>query len=208
MIRLASTARNRVYTGGEPELAVEANAMNIPNKLATIDAIKEDRFEVVNGEQVELPPMSAREGDVASELVGSMRPLAKEHKVGRVVGEVLFHLRDNHPERRPDVALVSVDRWPLTKPVPSTNAWAVVPNLAVEVVSPSNTWDEIIGKIEEYFAAGVSRVWVVATAIEKVYVYESPTRVRILSRDEDLTGDPILPGFRLPLSELFERETP
>ncbi|MFL5342312.1 MAG: Uma2 family endonuclease [Gemmataceae bacterium] len=182
--------------------------MNAPNKLSTIDdAIKEDRYEIVNGQQVELPPMSAREVNVASILVQLLGAFVRLSGLGRVVGEMLFHLGDNQPERRPDVAFVSAQRWPLTRLIPFTNAWDVVPELAIEVVSPSNTWNEITTKIDEYFSAGVSRVWVVVTATERVYVYESPTVVQILNRDEDLVGDPILPGFRLPLAQLFEHGT-
>jgi Uma2 family endonuclease len=205
ILEMCFAVRNRVYTGGD--FGFGGSAMNVPISLSAIDeAIKEDRYEVVNGQYVELPPMSAREVDVASELVGNMRPFSKKQKLGRVVSEMLFHLADDLPERRPDVALVSVERWPLTRPVPATNAWAVVPNLAVEVISPTNTWDEIIGKIGEYFRAGVQRVWVVVTSAEQVHVYDSPTQVRILTRDQELTDETLLPGFRLPLSQLFERE--
>jgi Uma2 family endonuclease len=107
-------------------------------------------------------------------------------------------------KRRPDVAFVSFDRWPLTHRIPRTDAWEVVPNLAVEVVSRTDSVDSIVDKIAEYFHAGVNRVWVVFPSQEQVYVYDSPTSVRILTRTDELSGDPILPNFRLPLVELFE----
>jgi Uma2 family endonuclease len=61
-----------------------------------------------------------------------------------------------------------------------------------------------VDKIAEYFHAGVERVWVVLPSQEQVYVYDSPSSVRILTRTDELSGDPILPHFRLPLVELFE----
>jgi Uma2 family endonuclease len=62
----------------------------------------------------------------------------------------------------------------------------------------------VVDKVAEYFHAGVERVWVVLPYQEHVYVYESPTRVRILTRTDVLQGEPILPQFRLPLAELFD----
>ncbi len=58
-------------------------------------------------------------------------------------------------------------------------------------------------KVEEYFRAGVERVWVVFPGAKKVYVYESPTSVRILTAADTLDGGPVLPGFQLPLANLF-----
>ena len=124
--------------------------------------------------------------------------------LGCVVPEMLFLLEDS-PElkRRPDLAFVSAERWPIGKRVPRTEAWDVIPDLAVEFISQSNSADEVAGKIDEYFHAGVRQVWVVYPVTSKVQVYESPTRVKILQLGDELQGDPLIPGFRLPLSELF-----
>ena len=62
--------------------------------------------------------------------------------------------------------------------------------------------DEVMEKVEEYFRAGIPSVWLILPLQERVYAYTSPTAVRILSRGDDLT-DPVLPGFRLPLADLF-----
>ena len=80
----------------------------------------------------------------------------------------------------------------------------MIPDLAVEVISQSNTADQVAIKIEEYFQAGVSAVWVIYPVSNKVYVYDSPTRVRILQVGDDLDGGDLLPGFRVALSTLFE----
>jgi Uma2 family endonuclease len=88
--------------------------------------------------------------------------------------------------------------------VPRTAAWAVVPALAIEVISPTDLAEEVVLKVREYFQAGVQLVWVVFPAEQQVYVYESPTKIRILSRVEELDGGSVLPGFRLPLTALFE----
>jgi Uma2 family endonuclease len=107
--------------------------------------------------------------------------------------------------RRPDVAFVSAARWPLDATLPETGDWAMVPDLAVEVISPNDVLKDVLAKVREYFQYGVQIVWVVMPEERQVYVYESPTQVRILTTDDVLTGADLLPGFRLPVVSLFQR---
>ena len=97
-------------------------------------------------------------------------------------------------------------RWPFRRRVPDVPVWDMVPDLAIEVVSPTNTADEVQDKHLEYFRAGVRQVWVIYPRQREAYIYTSPTQVRILTGDQELDGGDILPGFRLPLAELFEDE--
>jgi Uma2 family endonuclease len=162
-------------------------------------------YEVVDDQVVELAPMGAYEVRLATLLTARIETFAQQHQLGRAMQEMLFDLTvATGRKRRPDVAFVSFDRWPLTRRIPRTEAWEVVPNLAVEVVSRSDSVDYIVDKVAEYFHAGVKHVWVVFPSQEQVYVYDSPSSVRILTRTDELSGDPILPHFRLPLVELFE----
>jgi Uma2 family endonuclease len=166
-------------------------------------------YEVVDDQVVELAPMGAYEVRLATLLTARIETFAQQHQLGRAMQEMLFDLTiATGRRRRPDVAFVSFDRWPLTRRIPRTEAWEVVPNLAVEVVSRTDSVDSIVDKIAEYFHAGVERVWVVFPSQEQVYVYDSPSSVRILVRTDELSGDPILPHFRLPLVELFEDAEP
>jgi Uma2 family endonuclease len=141
-------------------------------------------------------------------LLRWLAPFVDEARLGHVAQEMLFILRRS-PElkRRPDLAFVSAERWPMGKRAPRTEAWDVVPDLAVEVVSQSNSDDEVAQKIEDYFRAGCRQFWVVYPVTSKVHVYESPTRVTILQVGDDLRGDPLVPGFRLPLATLFGEGT-
>jgi hypothetical protein len=66
------------------------------------------------------------------------------------------------------------------------------------------TAEEVLAKIRQYFQAGCLRVWVVYPVEEQIYVYQSPTQIRVLTRKDDLEGEDFLPGFRLPLGDLFE----
>ena len=162
-------------------------------------------YEVVDNQIRELPPMSARETLFASSLFRFLGPFAWNNGLGQVASEMLFLLSAaRNLQRRPDLAFVSFDNWPRGKLVPGTNAWEVVPDLAIEVISPTNGANEIIEKIDDYFACGVRRVWVVYPLFAKFYDYDSPTSVHILTRFDILDGGQVLPGFQLPLSELFE----
>ena len=159
-------------------------------------------YEIVNGEKV-VKPMSTFENVLAGILFNHLQNHASANNLGRATIEVLFDLPNLPNNRRPDVAFVSFVRWPANRRPPRVNAWPVVPELAVEVASPTDDFDDVMGKVDEYFRAGVSVVWLVSTRLERVYVYTSPTDVRILSRADELTGDPVVPGFRLPLADLF-----
>lgn len=162
-------------------------------------------YEIVDGQRVELPPMSIYAARIASLLGRKLGDFSEAQGLGETVVEGLFRLplpKDRN--RRPDVAFVSYKSWPKSRPMPeSDNAWDVVPDLAVEVVSPTDLAEDLMGKVEEYFRAGVSLVWVVYPRLRLVQVYESLVRTRGLTRADELAGDPVLPGFRLPLATLF-----
>jgi Uma2 family endonuclease len=161
-------------------------------------------YEIVDNEVRELPPMGARETLLASVLFRILSNFAWDHALGQVVSEMLFLLiPETNLQRRPDLAFVSFERWPRRRPVPDSRAWEVVPNLAIEVVSPSNLANEVMEKIEDYFLAGVQRVWVIYPKINKLYDYDSPTSVRILTPDNLLEGGDILPRLQVPLTEIL-----
>jgi Uma2 family endonuclease len=126
--------------------------------------------------------MGAYEVRLATLLAARLEIFVQQHQLGRAVQEMLFDLRVMAGrKRRPDVAFVSFDRWPQHRRIPRIDAWEVVPNLAVEVVSRTDSVDYLVDKVADYFHAGVERVWVVFPSQEQVYVYDSPTSVRVLT---------------------------
>jgi Uma2 family endonuclease len=182
-------------------------ASNSPLTQAPASDENIERYEVVDGVRVEREPMGAFETVLASWLCYVINRFAAGKKLGLAVNEVLFVLnaaRNLH--RRPDVAFVSYARWP-TSIVAREPAWNVVPDLAMEIVSPTNLAEEIDRKITDYFQAAVRLVWVFYPDSGRVYVYQSPTHVSILERTDILDGDEVLPGFRLPIAELYEAVT-
>ena len=165
-------------------------------------------YEVVNGVVVEKPARGAFESSFASDLIGWLQRWTGIQQHGRILSETLFLIdAANKLKRRPDLAFVSHERWAKGRPLPRTAAWDVIPDLAIEVISDTNLACDVLIHVNEYFRAGVRSVWVFypAQELELLYVYESPTSVRILTRSDLLESASILPGFQLPLESLFER---
>src|SRR5262249_18628655 len=91
-----------------------------------------------------------------------------------------------------------------TRGMPKSAAWDVDPDLAIEVVRPTNTAGEVMVKVDEYFQAGGQRVWGVYPEISAVYLYDSPSAIRVLRMGDELDGAPLFPRVRPPLSALCE----
>lgn len=161
-------------------------------------------YEIIDGERKELPPMGAYEISIATLLHDRVSPYARAHKLGRSFPEMLFDLYPLVRQRRPDLAFVSHERWPANVPVPRTNAWKVIPDLVVEVVSPYDLMLDVLQKMREYFEVGVRLVWLVIPTERMVYVYRSPTAISVVSLNDSLDGADVLPGFQMPLKDLFE----
>jgi Uma2 family endonuclease len=162
-------------------------------------------YEVVNGQRVEQPPMGAKENSLASVLHFLLSLHLQTYPVGRAFQEMLFCLdHSGRLERRPDVSVVLFERWP-DRIVPDTDSWRMVPALAVEVVSKSNTALELLDKVYDYFNHGVGLVWLVFPRQQLIYVYESPKRIRVLDSADTLDGGAALPELRVPVAKLFEQ---
>lgn len=163
----------------------------------------EPLYEVVNGHQLDVPPMGARQNALASYLCGQINQTAVPARRGLAVTETLFVLkREPSLQRRSDVAFVSYDRWP-ERTIPESNAWNVVPNVAVEVVSPTNMADEVEMKRIEYLQAGVELIWIIYPVSQTIHVCAAPRRIDVLGTEDELDGGTVLPGFRLKLADLF-----
>ena len=184
------------------------NSTAIAEPIAELAGLldSESLYEVVDGLRVEVPTMGAHENYLASLLLAMLTMHVHPKQLGFAVMETLFNLGSDLRQRRPDVAFVSRKRWP-EREVPYVNAWPVVPDLAVEVVSQSNTAWEIAGKVDEYLRAGVIAVWVIYPELKQVYVHESSSSVRVVGMDGHLEGGQFLPGLSIPIASLFEELT-
>jgi Uma2 family endonuclease len=164
-----------------------------------------DFYEVINGQVVEPPETGAFESLIATLLTEAISQFfASEGRLGWIAAETLFRIdTESGLQRRPDLAFVSYERWPRDTPFRLTSAWSVVPDLAIEVISPNDLAVEVMDKLADYFQAGVRQVWVLYPRNRLVHVYQSLTRITALDASGTLEGGDVLPGFRLPLADLF-----
>ena len=167
----------------------------------------DDQYEVVNGLIVEEPPLAAIGYWIASRLVRGIILHDSSGELGGVcVGAPFILERSPRLRRRPDIAYVSAERWPVGLAPSTAAAWDVVPDLAVEIVSPTDHAYDVMAKLEEDFRVGVRLVWVIYPEFRKVYAYGSTTSLRILQDGDELEGGPVLPGFRFPVAGLFQTQ--
>lgn len=161
--------------------------------------------ELVKGEIKYHMPTGHPHGYFESLIAFFLTMFARDHKLGRVLtGEVgIYTGRNPDTVRAADVIYISHKRF---RQVRSASYLDVAPELVVEVMSPDNTWSEVQKKLAEYFAIGVVMVWVVDPQLEQIHVYRSPAQMKLLRKDDMLTGDDVLPGFEVALSEIFVAE--
>ncbi len=163
-------------------------------------------YEVVDGQILE-KNMGSRELEIATILGGYLFQFARAHRLGRALVEFVFRIIvEQDMQRRPDVAFVSHARWSYNRRVPDVPVWDMVPDLAIEVISPRNSAFAVQRKVHDYFKAGVTCVWVVYPDQAEVYIYSTPKQVQVLGVGQELDGGDLLPGFRLPVAVLFEDE--
>lgn len=117
-------------------------------------------YEIINGEKV-IKPISTYENVLAGMLFGRLNVHADANRLGRAIIEVMFDLPNLSNDRRPDVGFISFDRWPQNRGIPRTKAWAVIPDLAVQVISPYDHCRDVLERLGEYFQAGIRMVWLV-----------------------------------------------
>jgi len=166
--------------------------MRLPESVGTRDV----RYELVEGELIEMPVAMFRHNQVRDTVYFILRTFLSARSLGTVVAEQPFHLF-GRTVRVPDVAFVLAGRT-----IPPDTLPEGAPDLAVEVVSPSNTPREIEQRISDYFAAGCKRVWVFHPEHQEVYIHglAGVTRRRA---DELLEDAELLPGFSVKVSEFF-----
>jgi Uma2 family endonuclease len=151
-----------------------------------------------------MAPTSDEHGGVELNFGAALKAFVGPRRLGRVrVGEVgIITRRDPDRVRGADVLYISNQRWEAR--TPGRAYLDVAPELVVEVLSAENRASDMMQKLREYFALGVRLVWVADPATRTVLAYRSLTDVRELGAGDTLAGDDVLPGFAVPVAELFE----
>jgi len=158
--------------------------------------------ELIDGRIVPMVPTGAEHALIEMSLGGELRAYVASHGLGWVMGgEVgIYTQRDPDRIRAADIAFLSRRRSPNA---PGPGYLEMAPDLVVEIVSPSDSWQDVHRKIEEYFAIGVQWLWVVEPDNRAVRVYRSPADVGRLAEDDVLRGEGMLEGFEVSVREIF-----
>jgi Uma2 family endonuclease len=161
------------------------------------------RYELVKGELREMAPTGGTHGKIAFSIASIIAAHIRGKDLGEgFTAEAGFITRRNPDSvRAPDVAFVSKERLPKSG-VPEGFV-ETSPDLAVEVVSPSDTATAIQSKVEEYFAAGTRLVWAVYPDSRSVAVYRSLHDIEVLHEGDELDARPVFEDFGVSVDELF-----
>lgn len=163
-------------------------------------------WELIDGELVEMSPSAEESAAISATVTILIGQHVRAHRLGRVYtaegGFVLFP--DRATVRAPDVAFVRADRVPHGEA--RKHFARLAPDLVVEVLSPTDRTSEVVAKIEMYREAGVPLIWLVDPAEATVTVIAAGQPTTILKSANTLDGGEILPGFSVPVAEIFAEE--
>ncbi len=156
-------------------------------------------YEYIKGELIPMAAASRRHGRISINIIRYLDPHIYENKLGELypantsfkVGERVL---------KPDVAFIASERLD----VDEDKGLPIPPDLAIEVVSPSDIHSRVIGKALAYLDAGTRCVWIVDPVSKTVTVYKSETDIKTFTREDTLTGEDVVPGFSCPVKLLFE----
>jgi Uma2 family endonuclease len=179
---------------------------SVAQHLITVEEFEKspnsEHRELVRGEVIDTLPSGAQAGVVTATVAMLLRDWAKRGSGGNVGVKAGFVLsRDPDTVRGPDVYYITANRgsWGGTP----EGFWTLAPDLAIEIISPSETADEVQQKIDDFLAAGTPLVWVVYPRTEVVVVYAAGGMARTY-RGEDVIEHPdVLPGFSCKVADLF-----
>jgi Uma2 family endonuclease len=173
----------------------------LPGTATIKDVAANKLCELIDGVLVE-KPMGYTESLLEIYLAHLLSAFLDEQDLGLLCGaDGPFQLRKKLV-RLPDIAFISWDRLPGRR-VPKKAVLTLAPDLAIEVLSPSNTKAEMNRKCRDFFRAGVLLVWLIDPKRRNVRVMTSLEDVTTLTEADILRGEPVLPGFSLPLKKLF-----
>ncbi len=159
-------------------------------------------LELINGEIVEKVP-TEEHGLIVGNIYAPMRAFVKPRKLGRVTIEGLHRLPDDDENAvLPDVSF----RSNIASPIVRRGAIPVMPDLAVEVQSPSQSEDFLVEKAAYYLANGTRIVWLVFPTRRVVEVHRPGGQIEIYTEADTLSGGDVLPGFELPVRDIFDMD--
>ena len=190
---------------------VRAASMSMTVAEFLASSVPDGKAELVRGELRVTPPPGAPHGVAGSNLVFTLTTHVRRHGLGRVFGDSVGYelVRLPRTVRVPDGSFVRAERLPAEGIGAGLLNFA--PDLAIEVLSPSESASELEEKLDDYLFSGTPLIWVVDPVRRTVMIVAADAPVRWLREGDSLDGGTVIPGFTCPVSDIFEglaRETP
>lgn len=172
---------------------------------AEIEALPEDGYihEIVNGELVISPNNNFEHGDICIRLATALNVFVQARKLGVVLDSSTGFWMQNRNCRAPDISFVAKARLRGLKR-PPTAFFVGAPDLAIEILAPSNTPMEISERLADFFSSGTLLAWIIHPEEQFVEICHSPVQRKILGSGAVLEGEQLLPGFQYPIADLFK----
>lgn len=161
------------------------------------------RHELVKGELITMSLPGEEHGAVIMNIAAPLALYVKRNGLGVVYGAETGFQIERNPDTvlGPDIAFVRKDR--VEKTGISKGYRFGAPDLVVEVISPSDNMKKVERKVQLWLSAGARMVWAVDPKTRTVEVYEGSDTVKVLGEADDLTGGSVVPGFHLPVADIF-----
>lgn len=189
-------------------------ATQVEKKYLTVDeymVLGDQRIEVSDGELIYMSPNMQKQSLIVLSLWRKLDRYAEDNDLGIVLSEATFVLDASDRNdwvkgaRMPDVAFIAKDGAAThEKEHPENGPWRLAPDIAVEVVSPTDAYSEVSKKVADYLQYGVQLVWVIDPQVKniKVYSQDNPDG-KTLHVDDTLSGAPVLPEWSMPIAEIL-----
>lgn len=159
-------------------------------------------YELVDGELVDMGNSGMEHGNISAYLCGLIELYVRPRKQGVTCdSSTAFTLKSGN-KRSPDVSFISKERLQGVRRLPK-GYFQGAPDLAVEVISPNNTFEEMHDKLVEYFDNGCRLVWLINPDEQSILIYRQPQPDKLLKTIDSLDGEDGIPGFTLPVVDLF-----
>ncbi len=169
-------------------------------EIASLPENADKRLELINGVIIDMPPSSTENGILAMWIGYLLLSFVAPKRLGFVSGPDTGYRLGPTAVAQPDVAFISTTRSGGLFP----KVFPVGPDLAVEVISPSETATSINDKVRAYFGVGTRQVWLVYATTQTVHVYHASDQVQILNIDGEIDASSVLPDFKLKVAAIFE----
>ncbi|HLX64141.1 MAG TPA: Uma2 family endonuclease [Planctomycetota bacterium] len=161
------------------------------------------KCELVNGELICMSPAGPDHGDQTLSFGAEVQLFVKRRKLGKCYdGQTGFWMKSDNL-RSPDISYIPNERLPLLEKARSGAFYFGAPDLVVEVLSITERPKDIADNLRDYFESGTRLAWLLVSFTKTVRVYRDPVKFKLLRVGDTLTGEDVLPGFKIALAKIF-----